>query len=82
MKSDLRRISSAYGAFPVTVPGEGAESLPRGTRQIFVGGGGNLVVQLAEGPEVTYALADGQWVDIQAVSISSDTTCTGIIAHT
>jgi hypothetical protein len=77
--ANVEKTESAIGASAVT-PSDSAQIAP--TRGVFVGGAGDLRVDMANGDTVTFAgLAAGSVVPIQVTKVySTSTTATSILA--
>lgn len=72
-------LASAEDGFAI-VPNDGVD-LAVETRQIVVGGAGNLVVVMKSGSTVTFVCVAGQTLNIKATRVlATGTTATGLVA--
>ena len=71
-------LVDGYGDGGTGNSGDGYGYMP--CTAIYVGGAGNLVLTLVSGATVTFVVSSGAIIPVQATSVSSTSTATGIVA--
>lgn len=72
------KTEPAFGAFAITP--DDAAALPRLTRSLYVGGGGDLTVEMERGEVVTFvSVPAGTLLPLQLRKVTTATTATSLI---